>query len=266
MGITDEEKLNLNVMIYRRNHKKKGAQNINIALTGEPGTGKSYNALRICEEYYEDYLERPFPHENIVFDITGFLNRVRALGKCNNIIFDDSGLKYSSKRWFEELNQILGYTIQSYRFKIINVLFTCPYLSLIDSVGRNLIHARIESIKPSWAKIYQVTYADRMKKSYEKRIAICNFKEPKKDLVKYYEKEKRKFLDKEYRHYYNVAQKKERRHIPIDELLTDILNHPEDFKIKNRFNFALIMAKLNVSRDIAYQLLHLLVKEKEGLE
>lgn len=251
-------------IIHKRNIRRRGKKNINCAIIAESGSGKSYAGLRFSELYYSRYMDAPFTVNNIVFTISEFLQLVKVLPPCSFIIFDDAGLKYSSVRWFEELNQILGWTLQSYRWKIINVLFTIPVLKWLDRIGRGMLHARIDMISPGYGIFKRVSYSQDRDQSYTTRILGLEFSMPNKELRRAYENKKQRFLTREYNIYYSQAKRREGKQLSVDELTQVVLDSPLDYQIKGRFNARLIQSNLYIAKERAYQILAQIVKMKEG--
>jgi hypothetical protein len=251
-------------MIHKRNIRRKGAKNLNSAIVAESGTGKSWAGIRICEVFYDRYLDVPFTADNIVFTISEFLKLVKVLPECSFIIFDDAGLKFSSVKWFEELNQILGWTLQSYRWKIINVIFTIPVLKWLDRIGRGMLHARLDMIKPGYGVFKRYAYSQDYDKAYATRILSLYLDEPNKKLVEEYEAKKRKFLKREYDMYLRTAEKRESQLLTIDQIVDIVLEAPDIYKYKRKFNARLIQTNLNIGKDKAYLALANIVKLKEG--
>lgn len=250
-------------LLHKRNTNKRGPRNINLVVIGESGIGKSYATLRIADLYYMDKLKQKFPVDNVVFTISEFIERVKELGKCSIIIFDDAGLKYSSTKWYEELNQVLGYTLQSYRFKIINVIFTIPVKDWLDRIGRGMLHGQIEMKFVGQGVYTRMTYNSYRKQIYYKRLFLMNFAKPSEDIIKAYETKKRKFLDREYSIYLTQAKKKEGRSIGNDEIIKTILLDPKAYMVKDNFQIGLIQHNFNLAHNRSYSVLMVLRKMRE---
>lgn len=250
-------------LLHKRNTNPRGPRNINLVVIGESGIGKSYATLRIADQYYIVKLNRPFPVENVVFTISEFIERVKSLGKCSIIIFDDAGLKYSSTKWYEELNQVLGYTLQSYRYKIINVIFTIPVKDWLDRIGRGMLHGQIEMKFVGQGVYTRMKYNSYRKQVYYKRLFLMNFAKPNDDLIGNYERKKKKFLDREYSIYLTQAKKKEGRVLSNDEIIKEILLDPKPYMIKDNFQLGLIQHNFNLAHNRSYAVLVVLRKMRE---
>jgi len=260
-------------LLYERNTQKLGAKNLNCALIGESGSGKSYAGLRICETYYKDYLNKDFTVNNVVFSISEFLERVGEFGvdeKNSCLIFDDSGLKYSSARWFDELNQILGYTLQSYRYRIINVFFTIPVLKWLDRVGRGMLHGKIELKSIGNGAYYKVRYNQFNDKIYNRRTCLIKFELPSKKLTNHYERKKHKFLELEYDSYLQNAKARELRSMELDKqdiefYLDKLISDPDQYlNTRNTFDWRIIKNAFSLKENASKLIKTLADKKRES--
>lgn len=124
------------------------------AFCGDRGSGKSTSALSMAELY-----DLPlhggdtfFNIDRVVFYPSNFLELVkkrkpRSTKQSSFILWDETGLELSSKRWFSSQNFVISNTVQSMRFKRLAVLFTFPHFSLIDNQVRRLFQAYVENKK-----------------------------------------------------------------------------------------------------------------------
>lgn len=249
--------------LYARNTKKNGAKNLNCVCIGESGDGKSYGIIRLAEMFYNEKLDMKFPTENIVFTKSEFLDRIVNLGKCSIVIFDDSGMEYSSKKWFEELNQILGFTMQTYRFKIINVFFTLPHKRWLDNVARGMLHGQIIMRYPGVGVYYKLQHNSFNNKVYHYRKRIIDFKLPDESLTNVYEDMKQEFLNTKYKYYLEEAKKSDSLVISIEDHVSSVLDSIDNFKLNKRLNISLIEYNLGVSNYTA-RTIYAVVRKRLG--
>lgn len=233
--------------LYSRNTKKNGAKNLNCVCIGESGDGKSYGIIRIADLFYKEKLGKKFPIENIVFTKSKFLSRIVELDKCNIVIFDDAGMEYSSKKWFEELNQILGYTMQTYRFKIINVFFTLPHKRWLDSIARGMLHGQIIMKCPGVGVYYKLQHNPFNNIVYHYRRHLLNLKLPSKKLYEEYEFLKSEFLNTRYKFYLEEAKKSDAQLLSIDSHVEYVKDNLDKFTLNKRINLSLIEYGCGVS-------------------
>ena len=138
--------------LHNRNKRK---QNFQMVILGETGSGKSCAGLRIAY-LYGIKTGNPFTVEDVVFTAKEFLQRIENLPEYSFILFDEAGIQYSSSDWFDDLVKILSYTLQSFRYKLINILFSVPNKQMLAKVGRNLLHCQGTMTGHRKMKIYKI--------------------------------------------------------------------------------------------------------------
>jgi hypothetical protein len=105
-----------------------------LAICGKTGIGKSYLALLLGE-----CLDQNFSVDNVAFSIKEFLDLISNAKNGDCLALDDAGIYYDARRFQEKSHQLLGYALESCRFKQITICFTLPSLSMIDLNARRLI-------------------------------------------------------------------------------------------------------------------------------
>lgn len=121
--------------------RNRGGRPVNLIFTGEPGSGKSYSAIRLAVN-----LDPNFEVDNIVFDTESFLHLLNSgLKRGSVIIFDDAGLGLNNRNWQDDQVIIFGETAESMRYRGIMVFYTVPRLPFIDNITRQLIQMLLES-------------------------------------------------------------------------------------------------------------------------
>jgi len=135
---TGEPKSPLVDMIIARN--RAGYNNI-IGVIGPTGSGKSYTGLRLAWRC-ELAASLEFSVDQVVFSGAELLARILTLDSGKFIVFDDAGTgkAWGSKQSMHVHNKILGWVMQSFRFKQINVIITLPDFNMLDNQGRALCH------------------------------------------------------------------------------------------------------------------------------
>jgi len=116
------------------------------ANCGDRGDGKSTAALRQAELYdaTENGTTR-FDIKRCVFSPSDFLKQVRSdLRPGSYIIWDETGLELSSRRWYSLQNFVISGVVQSMRYKRLGAIFTYPHFSLIDKNVRTMFQAYLE--------------------------------------------------------------------------------------------------------------------------
>jgi len=255
-----ENKYHLTKQIIKKNTRPTHARNRNIAFVGEPGLGKSWAALKIGNDYYNELYGSDLPIKNVVFRISEFLELIQDLDKCNTIIFDDTGLEYNAKKWYTELNQVLSMTIQSYRYRIINTFFTVPELTFIDKSGRQLIHAMIELKTESYGKFKKLSW--NYGKMYNKSVFNVMFRPPPKKLTDAYQKKKDQYIKEKYKEFTDIANKEESQKITNKDLMDMICSNPDKFMVDGKLTPQIVQMETGVSLTRCYSVIKYITYKK----
>lgn len=190
---------------FRRN------KNILGATTGPTGSGKSYQDLRKAELWYEYKFKKPFPPENICFNIEQLIQRLPKVKKRELLIFEESGAGMGSLDFQNKIAKTFGYVLQSFRSMNVGILFNLPYLSMLNKTARLLLHYHFvtygidPNTKKAKCKPFFVQVNQKTGKAYEKylRCRINNKSKtikrlswslPSEELRNAYEKKKEEFL------------------------------------------------------------------------
>jgi len=117
-------------------------KNCLIAICGETGSGKSYQALRLGED-----IDPNFSSENVVTSAEGFLDALEKpfIKAGTAIVWDEAGVGLPSREWQTIQNKCINYVMQTFRHMNIAVIFTTPNLGFIDVQLRNLFHFYLET-------------------------------------------------------------------------------------------------------------------------
>lgn len=199
-------------------------QNVNICFTGDPGTGKSYAAISLAIDVSKkvsqikggvasDYfnIERSMSVINVM-DFFDVLDRAK---QFNIVVFDDSGVGYSARRFMDVINITLNNIVETFRPLNLLTIFTTPQLSFIDRVGRQLLdfYIELDEVIPdhnfSSGRVFEIEAKGRLGTSgklfyvYPRYNAEKNtrvlFKKPPDDICKKYEELRAKSAE-EYKH------------------------------------------------------------------
>lgn len=193
--------------VYQRIKKNK---NMMICITGPTGSGKTYAALSLAQNWDSNFNEN-----NIVFTPQQFIDLLNSntLKKGSVIVADEFGVSMNSRNWQSVSNQVINYVLQTFRSKNYIVIFTSPDFSFIDVAARKLFHCHMMtqginhkkglcSVKPYMLQINQRTgdiYYKFLRvvlpEIGEKKLAEMNVTLPNKELIKDYEIKKDAFVD-----------------------------------------------------------------------
>jgi hypothetical protein len=193
--------------IWNQIHVKN--KNFLVCFVGSPGSGKSYAAQKLASDLDRavDFSPR-FGIERVVFKPSEYLNLVeKKLPKGSWIVFDEVGVGINAREWYSQMNKLISYTTQTFRYKNLGVCFTVPALSFLDKQIRLLLHSLVimKGTSPIQKKSFGVwewmTYSEYSGKVYHPRprffhkgkkykIQEVSFGLPSDSLVKDYEKKK----------------------------------------------------------------------------
>ncbi len=118
-------------------HDRLWEQNKNfiVIFVGETGSGKSYSALAMAE-----MIDPDFSIEKVVYKPRDFLNLLDKCKKGDVLVFDEAGVGIPAREWQSIQNKLMGYVLQTFRYKNIGVFMTTPSMSFIDKQVKILTH------------------------------------------------------------------------------------------------------------------------------
>lgn len=219
---------------YLVDRVKKSNKNFVAIFVGNPGSGKSYSALKLAEIISEQF-NRKFNVNNIVFRARDFINLIGSgkLKKGEVVIFDEAGTgeAMSSRNWYSIQNKLVDSTVQTFRFKNLFVFFTTPLDTFVDSHARKLFNARffvkgvIKKEKKTLVKPYFLikdVLSDNVRNTFLrvyikrkgedaviKKISQVKFGLPSPELILAYEEKKQFFLNKYYKEMGEILERVE---------------------------------------------------------
>jgi len=227
--------------IINRNVKK---YNRNIVIVGPTGIGKSYAALRMLEAYYNRLEERDLGKkpenltDHIVFTPEHFLDLVNTLPQRSTIVFDEVGLSYDSASWYSSVNKLLTHCLESYRYKVINVIFTIPHLGLMDKKGLSLVHGIVNIRTRGYGIVYRINFNPLMGKRFQPRWGTLQISLPSNELCTEYDEIKKQYMDLEMENYakeLKVESRDKELHLLDDRtIIRNIVADSEKFRDKSR--------------------------------
>lgn len=202
--------------IWMRVHKNH--YNFLAIITGKHRTGKSLSALSFAhaldKTFFDNMEDRVVYYANDFLKQIEELRRKRIVGGC--IVFDEAGIGYGSRDWYQESNKAVGGAMQIVgRYQPI-VFFVSQDVKLIDSQIRKYFHGFYEMSRMgneySMCRPYGVSQDKKSGKIYHlysrynfpngdaqgAKLRFCGIrlKRPPKELEKRYEEHSKVF--KEY--------------------------------------------------------------------
>jgi len=132
-------------------------QNFVGIFIGGTGSGKSYSALAVAE----DFNGGEFDINMVVFTPKDFLDLINSnsIKSTDLVIWDEAGVGVSRREWYAIQNKAISYTLQVFRRDNINLIMTTPNVSFIDKNVMSVMHGIVEMTDPiytngefGWAK------------------------------------------------------------------------------------------------------------------
>lgn len=249
----------------------KQNKNALIVILGDTGSSKSYDGIGVCLAFDPTFNSKRIAHmtgESFMEVLTQ-----KGLRRGKAIMWDDVGKGLKAREFQELINRIITDILQTFRIKGLLVIFTVPDISFVDSIARKLFHYQMETVtidyknKYAICKFFRIQVNRRSGEAYHKYPMIVikgekkwitrfKIKIPPKELIKEYEKDKRKAYKKLEIQTKKTIQKIEERTFKKlmgdKEIISDVIRRTDDFmKTYNKRTFIdqfLVMSEYDVGR------------------
>lgn len=224
-------------------------QNINIVV-GDPGSGKSYFALRLAE-----VLDPKFnPYKQVVFERSHLLwlfgtNSPLKMGQA--IIIDEAQFIAGARSWFDEVQRDVMNHIEAIRSRGFVIIIVSLHIDLLDKVMRKFVINKLLKMTQRGAAIeYAMWMPTFAKEQYKKRRGVLMMQMPSAEQCAYpsclickyldkncmtnraiYERLKRDYLGRLSQGAQQRAALSERKKRVLDynDLLNKVLAHKDKF-------------------------------------
>ena len=211
--------------------------NVLLIVVGRTGSGKSWSCLRMCELWYKEKFDKPFPKENICFSLNEAGKRIRqgGLEKGEFIIIEEAGVVANALEFQNKIVKFFHYVLQSFRCKNIGVIFNLPNLNLLTKTARSLAHGVFETksidkrscfvtLKPFYLQtnpLYGKTYQKFLRTKINHRIITVKkitVGKPSKNLIEM----KNNFVDNTLDDFIDVSEEPKKpmmKNSPLEEAI-----------------------------------------------
>jgi len=186
----------------------KAGRNFTCLFVGRPGTGKTYSAIRLCEQ-----VDSNFTSKSIVFKVEDLLDLVKNSSKGDAILFDEAAIAASNRQsYMNKYNKAFSFLLQTFRHRQIVLVATMPDLRFLDAGCRRLFNALFESkkvrlkmkkcdVQPKLIENNPQTGKEYYKYPRTKSgavVTLIQFGKPHAKILKPYERRKHKFTKELY--------------------------------------------------------------------
>ena len=204
-------------IIWGRNRIKNN-KNCLIVVNGSTGSGKTYAALKLAQEFAEEMGTNFSIKDNVAFKFPDLLKKMQLPQNekpGTPFVFEEVGAfggGASSREWQSKSNKFFNTFMQTSRHRNQIVFLTCPLFHNLDLSSRQLVHMQltmmdidkkknIALVKPMRIQVNNRTgkfffkylrVREQSRSGKYNRMAVGH---PGEEVAKIYEVDKRKFTD-----------------------------------------------------------------------
>jgi len=167
-----------------------------------------------------EFLDPNFSADRICFTAVHFLELLPKVPHDGFILFDEPAIAMSHRDFMTEINKILMFTLQTFRYKRINVLFALVSPRYMDKTARELCHFQVNVISRGHARIYAIKPSSFIDSSKIRTPFLGEIytRLPKQALIKEYERIRAVIQESRYKEYLNTLKHGGKRSTTITDL------------------------------------------------
>lgn len=273
--------VNRNISVYpyftitiRQRVKKRMA--CNIVVTSEARIGKSYMASDCCR-----VIDRRFRIDDVVFRYSEFMRCATTRHMGIPIMFDEPSYALSKRDWYNEIQQALVKTIESFGFKVHPLFIPVINKALLDKTVRNyLLQYHIVMRDRGYGVVYRLFPSQFQEKVYPYELCELRYKmfdnnicdklsclgckklDPV-DLTKrcmvfraQYERKKAVTQDERYKIAIEESEEKESQNISTDELEAKAMVYFDKFFNVDKGSIDIEKMKLVLQKEMRIRIGH----------
>jgi len=230
-------------------------KNVLMLITGEASSGKSYTGLSLCEAF-----DPNFNVDNVIFTPKEFFDVVLKLQKNSWVLLDEPAQALSHREWYSDINKAITWTVESFRFRLIHMVFTAINPALIDKVLRDyLVHFLLVMQTRGRARVYQYSPSPFNPETRTPYVGDVIVPLPTKHLIEAYEAKRESVQLSRYYGYSVDLETQQKHKLSFSEkfkLLTE--NKDALVNSEGKFSVPKIMLQVSCSRSDAYEFKKLL--------
>jgi len=162
--------------------RRRNNRSVIIIVTGAPGDGKSYLAMRFCEIFDpkfkvldvdderaqipgKDPSQIPFERENFLYLIGP--ESPLSYGQC--VLPDEAQYAMGARRWYEDIQKDLMESIESVRSKGLIIVIVALHLELLDRIVRKFVLTYMFHVEDRGRAVVYRLYTPRFETQMRKR-------------------------------------------------------------------------------------------------
>ena len=273
--------VNRNISVYpyftitiRQRVKKRMA--CNTVITSEARIGKSYMASDICR-----VVDRRFTVDDIVFRYSEFMRCAMTRHMGIPITFDEPSYALSKRDWYNEIQQALVKTIESFGFKVHPLFIPVINKALIDKTVRNyLLQYHIVMRDRGYGVAYRIFPSQFQDKVYPYEMCEIRYKLFDNNICKkitclgciklnpddkekrcmifraQYERKKAVTQDERYKISTEESEKKESQNISTDDIEAKAMTVFDKFYNKDKEKVDIELLKLVLRKEFNIRIGH----------
>jgi len=212
-----------------------------IIIEGETGSGKSCMALSLAQ-HWDPY----FSAKRIAFTAQEFLDLLPQVPHKGWIVWDEPGVYLSHRRWQSEVNIEIMHVIQSFRRKLINVIFALPSASYMDKVCREMCHFLIRMQQRGVGAVYRICKSPYAGYTFTPHLGTIYSEMPTMGLWEEFRRLHEEHLDKLYAESRKKAILREKRQ---EEKLEQALKPKQTFDVLMEKARLILPQIVNLNKD-----------------
>lgn len=149
--------------------------------------------LKLCEMF-----DPKFDESRIVLNMKEFLDLLPNVPSKGFIAFDEAGISVGHRTWLSPANMAISMVSQSFRYKMINVIFSIPSCYYLDKVPREMCHYEIMMQSRGLGSVYKIYKSAFEDRRFTKHLGAIYLSLPSKHLTYEYEELRKEHQDALY--------------------------------------------------------------------
>ena len=130
--------------------------------------------------------------DNVIFDIQKYFSLIRKSPSGTTVVLDEAGTELDAHMWMTQINRLMKWTSQTFRWRQIFIHYCTQDLSFLDVNSRRLLTSMMVVLDRGYARVYKLK-KDFTGEMWRKGMGVLdNVGLPPQELLVPYERKKRK--------------------------------------------------------------------------